>query len=108
MAHNADDIKKYEGKTVKFRCKALVRKKLPKGSFIVGRHIMTCCADDMAFLGYVCKYAAAGSLKQKEWVKVTATVTREFWEGYQGQGPVLHAVSVVKTKAPKEEVISFV
>ena len=46
-------------------------------------------------------------LKQKEWIKITATVTREYWEDYQGEGPILHAISVEKTKAPKEEVISF-
>ena len=39
---------------------------------------------------------------------MTATITREYWEDYKGEGPILHAVSVVKTKAPKEEVISFV
>ena len=27
---------------------------------------------------------------------------------YGGEGPVLHASSVIKTKAPKDQVISFV
>lgn len=103
-----DHLDRYLGKKISFVAQVLLPENGPKDCFVPGRMAMTCCADDMAFLGYVCKYAAAGSLKQKEWVKVTATVTREFWEGYQGQGPVLHAVSVVKTKAPKEEVISFV
>ena len=40
-------------------------------------------------------------------MKVTAVMAKEYWEDYQGEGPVLHAVSVEKTKAPKEEVISF-
>ena len=69
---------------------------------------MTCCADDMAFLGYACEFPGAGALKQQEWVEVTATVAREYWEDYKGEGPVLHATSVVKTKAPKDPVISFV
>ena len=55
----------------------------------------------------LCEFAGAGSLKQKEWVKVTATVTKEYWKDYNGEGPILHAVSVEKTKAPKEEIISF-
>ena len=47
-------------------------------------------------------------LKNKEWVEVTATVNKEYWADYKGEGPVLHASKVEKTKAPKEEVISFV
>ena len=68
---------------------------------------MTCCADDMAFLGYACAFPGADALKQREWVKVTAVVAKEYWEDYKGEGPILHAVSVEKTKAPKEEIISF-
>ena len=79
-----------------------------KGYFVPGRMAMTCCADDMAFLGFACEYAGADSLKEKEWVEVTATISKEYWKDYQGEGPILHASSVVKTKAPKEEVISFV
>ena len=67
----------------------------------------TCCAEDMAFLGYACKYDKSTELTNKEWVEVTATVHQEFWKDYNGEGPVLHAVSVVPTKKPKDEVVSF-
>ncbi len=72
-----------------------------------GRMAMTCCAEDMSFLGYVCRFAGAAALKQREWVKVTAVVKEEYWADYNGKGPVLYAEKVEKTKAPKEEVISF-
>ena len=52
-------------------------------------------------------YAGADELKQKEWVKVTARVAKEYWADYKGEGPILHAVSVEKTKAPRDSVISF-
>ena len=68
---------------------------------------MTCCAEDMAFLGYACEYAGTKDLKQKEWVKVTAKVAKEYFADYKGEGPVLHAISVEKAKAPKDPVISF-
>ena len=58
-------------------------------------------------MGYVCEFAGAGSLKDRDWVKVTATVAKEYWKDYNGEGPVLHAVSVEKAKAPKDEIISF-
>ena len=54
-----------------------------------------------------CQYEGAENLKQREWVQVTATVKKEYWKDYEGEGPILHAVSVIKTKAPKNEVISF-
>lgn len=102
-----DHLERYIGKKIQFTAMVLLPEKFPKGYFVPGRMAMTCCADDMAFLGYACEYASAESLKQKEWVKVTATVSKEYWKDYNGEGPVLHAISVEKTKAPKEEIISF-
>ena len=92
---------------LQFVAMVLKPENFPKGYFVPGRMAMTCCADDMAFLGYACEYEGAETLQQKEWVKVTATVSKEYWKDYNGEGPILHAVSVEKTKAPKEAVISF-
>ncbi len=102
-----DHMERYVGKTIEFLAMVLKPEGFPKGYFVPGRMAMTCCADDMAFLGYACEYAGADNLKQKEWVRVKASVTKEYREEYQGEGPVLHAVSVEKAKAPKNEIISF-
>ncbi len=102
-----DHLERYIGKKLQFVAMVLKPENFPEGYFVPGRMAMTCCAEDMAFLGYACEFAGAAALKQKEWVKVTATVSKEYWEDYKGEGPILHAVSVEKTKAPKEEVISF-
>lgn len=103
-----DHIERYEGKTVQFVGQVLKPKSFPKDYFVPGRMAMTCCADDMAFLGFACEYDSAYDLKEKSWVKVTAGVSFEYWADYHGEGPVLHAVKVETTKAPKEEVINFV
>ena len=102
-----ENIGRYLGKTVEFTAMVYKPDKFPKGYFVPGRMAMTCCADDMAFLGYACKFDGANELQQKEWVKVCATVNLEKFAGYKGDGPVLHAVSVTKTEKPKEEVINF-
>ena len=102
-----DHLERYIGKTLKFTALVLKPDGFPRGYFVPGRMAMTCCADDMAFLGYACEYEGADSLKQKDWVQVTATLSREYWEDYKGEGPMLHALSVEKTKAPKDEIISF-
>ena len=102
-----DHLERYVDKKLQFVAMVLKPEGFPEGYFVPGRMAMTCCADDMAFLGYACQYEGAGSLKQKEWVKVTAVVAKEYWDDYDGEGPVLHAVKVEKTKAPREEIISF-
>lgn len=102
-----DNLERYEGKTVQFVGMVLKPSDFPKGFFVPGRMAMTCCADDMAFLGYACEYEKASLLKDRQWVKVTAKVTKEYFADYGGEGPVLKAVSVEQTRAPKEEIISF-
>lgn len=102
-----DHLERYTGKTVQFVAMVLKPSDFPAGYFVPGRMAMTCCADDMAFLGYACKYDRCSELTNKEWVEVTATVHREFWKDYSGEGPVLHAVSVQPAKKPKEEILNF-
>mgnify|MGYP002564995231 CR=1 FL=1 len=102
-----DHLERYEGKNIQFLAMVLKPEEYPDGYFVPGRMAMTCCAEDMAFLGYACEFAGTKDLKQKEWVKVTAKVAREYFADYKGEGPVLHAISVEKAKAPKDPVISF-
>ncbi len=102
-----DHIERYLGKTVQFVAMVLIPENFPKGYFVPGRMAMTCCADDMAFLGFACEYDKVDTLTNKQWVKVTATVSKEYFADYNGEGPVLHAISVEQTKKPKEEVINF-
>ena len=103
-----DHLERYEGKTVRFTAMVLKPEQFPHNYFVPGRMAMTCCAEDMAFLGYACEYDQTDALTNKQWVKVTARVEKEYFADYQGEGPVLHALNVEPAKAPKEEVISFV
>ena len=103
-----DNLDRYVGKNIQFTAMVMKPPEYPKDHFIPGRMAMTCCAEDMAFLGFVCVYKGAESLKEQDWIKVTAKLEKEYWADYGGEGPVLHASSVIKTKAPAEKVISFV
>lgn len=102
-----DNLDRYIDKTIQFTAMVLKPKEFPKGYFVPGRMAMTCCAEDMAFLGYACEYDKTDKLTDKQWVKVTARVVKEYFADYGGEGPVLKAISVEQTKAPKEEIISF-
>lgn len=102
-----EQLERYIGKTVQFTAMVLKPKEFPKGYFVPGRMAMTCCAEDMAFLGFACEYDKTDNLTDKQWVKVTAKVAKEYFADYGGEGPVLKAVSVEQTRPPKEEIISF-
>lgn len=102
-----DHMERYDGKRISFVAMVYKPDKFPHGYFVPGRMAMTCCADDMAFLGFACEYDKIDSLKEKQWIKVTADVKKEYFKDYKGEGPVLHAVSIEETAAPKNEVISF-
>ena len=102
-----DHPEKYDGKTVKFKRMVYKAKGMPKNQFVPGRMAMTCCAEDMTFLGFACVYDKIDLYQERDWVKVTAVVKKEYFADYEGEGPVLYAESVTKAKQPKEPVISF-
>jgi len=74
-----DNAYRYENKKLVFLAMVLKPKGFPKDYFVPGRMAMTCCADDMAFLGFACEYEGASKLTEKSWVKVTATLSWEYW-----------------------------
>ena len=102
-----DNIDRYVGKTVSFTANALIADGFPKDMFVPGRAVMTCCAEDIQFLGFPCFSDKRSTLKDKDWVKISCKVAKEYFEGYKAEGPVLKALTVEKCKAPKNEVISF-
>lgn len=102
-----DHIERYEGKKIVFTAMTLVSPQFPKGYFVPGRMIMTCCAEDVSFLGYVCQYDGADTLKNRQWIKVTVIPKKEYYADYHGEGPVLHAVSVTPASKPAHEVIGI-
>lgn len=102
-----DHLERYEGKKLTMQVMVMHPDKFPKGYFIPGRMAMTCCAADMAYIGYACEYADNEKFKDKDWIVLTAVLKKEYFADYKGEGPVLHAISVEKSKEPKDAVISF-
>ncbi len=102
-----DHAERYFNKTIVFTAMVMKPPRFPKGAFVPGRMAMTCCAEDMTFLGYVCKYDKADTVKDRSWVRVEVSVKVEFWKDYKGEGPVLYASKVEPAEKPKQEVIGF-
>lgn len=103
----SEEPDKYEGKTVRFRCKALVRKKLPKESIVVGRHVMTCCVDDIQFAGLVCQLQGKDYPEDNSWIMLTAKLNFKFNIAYGRKGPVLSCAGLEACGAPEQEVATF-
>ena len=102
----AENTSDYIGKTVKIRA-LVMRNKLinAKSEIIVGRQIMTCCADDITYKGLLCKTPGAKDFAQGEWVLLTAKISFEKHRVYRDdKGPVLTAISIEKTNAPEKPV----
>lgn len=102
-----DHPEKYDNKVVRFTARVLRTPAFPKGSFLPGRNAMTCCADDVAFIGFLCYFDQAASLKSRQWVEITARLRWQYCEAYKDEGPVLYAASVEQTQSPKEDLVYF-
>ena len=102
-----EEPKKYDGKTVRFKCRALQRKKIPSGSFIVGRHVMTCCVEDIQFAALVCQCDKADTVKDDSWMILTAKLNFKFHRAYGRKGPVLGYISAEECPAPEQPVATF-
>lgn len=107
-----DEPKKYIGKKIQLKGLVYKPKKFNKGYFVPGRFAMTCCADDVAFIGFVCKSNKENEvfveqLINREWVKIIATIRYEFQKEYRRKGPVLYLEKIEKTEKPNQELVYF-
>lgn len=103
----SEEPKKYENKTVRFKCRALVRQKMPDHTFIVGRHVMTCCVEDIQFAGLVCQWDKADTVKDDTWIILTARINFKFNRAYSKKGPVLTYIDSTPCEAPEQPVATF-
>lgn len=97
----------YANKTVRFKGQVYKGRRFKDKTFVPGRKAMTCCADDTAFMGYVCSYKDVASLENKQWVTVEAIIKYEFQMAYRKKGPVLYANKVTAAEPAKDELVYF-
>ena len=80
---------------------------VPKGCFIAGRHIMTCCVQDIQFAGIICVWDRADEIRNDEWAIITARLDYKFHRAYGRKGPVFTVQSVQEVEKPEEPVATF-
>lgn len=98
---------RYEGKVVKFKG-IIAKDPNPKNkTSVIGRHIMTCCANDIAYQGFVFKSPDEDKFKTRDWAIIVGKIKSEKHPLYNGDGPVIYAQSIEKANKPENEVATF-
>lgn len=103
----SEEMNKYHGKVVKFKGIIANDPRLPANSTVIGRHVMTCCVDDIQYSGMICVFKEAKKLKTRDWITVKGTVKIEANKLYRGKGPVLYVEETEFAVQPKQEVATF-
>ena len=102
-----DHQETYNGKTLKLT--GMIQKPggLDKGFAVFGRYAMTCCADDVQFMGFLCKADDWSQIKSGQYVTVTARMEYKFMAEYGEEGPVFYAEEIVPAQKPEDELVYF-
>ena len=94
---------RYEGKTVRLVGQAFPENSIPKGYYYFGRYAMTCCANDIAQIGWVTQ----GSLKPnpRQFYRLTAKCSKV---RSQDQDVVMFSeLQAEPASKPKEKYVTF-
>lgn len=102
-----ENYRKYDGKKVEFLGLVYNPDKMKKGMMVPGRFAMTCCIEDVTFLGFKCKYPDSKKIPHKSWIHIVAEIHVEFAREYKGKGPVLYPVSIEMAEKPEDELVYF-
>ena len=102
-----ENKERYDGKKVRFRAKIMKSRRFEPGIFVTGRNIMTCCAEDIRFMGYLCKADFESKLKARDWIWLTAKIGYEYREEYGQEGPVLYGETYEMTGPPEVDTVYF-
>lgn len=100
---------RYVGKEIRFNARFCESAEPGKKHFVPGRHIMTCCEDDIEFLGFLCNYTQDINYEHGEWIRVTVKFDYGPCEMYGPgeEGPVLELVESKNGIQPEQELVTF-
>ncbi len=102
-----DDPFKYDGKTMTFKALTAKNDKFPANTFAVGRHIMTCCVEDIQYCWLAAQIDDGNEPANKSWVTVTGKISVQKHKLYRGKGPLLLVRGIEPAEAPEQPVATF-
>lgn len=98
---------KYEGKNIKVKGVAGTNPNYPKNIFAFGRNAMTCCEDDIAFLGLLCQTKEPIKLEGKKWIEIDGVIYNKYIEQQQRNIPFIAVNSYKFIDKLEEDLIYF-
>ena len=101
-----DHPDRWAGKMVHMKLIMCHSKKYP-GIHCPGRFVMTCCENDIQFMGLIAKGMNLNQYQNRDWVEVTGRMAVEKHAAYKGKGPVMHVISIGPCEKPQQEVVTF-
>ncbi len=97
---------RYDGKTLRVTAKAYRVKDLPKNCYVLGREAMTCCANDIGGIGFVCTFKGPQPA-ENQWLDFTVKAQKGYSMLHDRQAIILIEQKVSAGKAPKEDLVYF-
>ena len=97
---------RYDGKRIHARGRAFRMDGMPKDCYVFGRHVMTCCAEDIGGIGFLCKFAGSAP-KANDWIFLDAKVEKSFSPLHNAEAIILLEQKVSPANPPKEELVYF-
>ena len=79
---------------------------MPKNCYVFGRHVMTCCAEDIGGIGFLCQFSGEAP-KTNDWIFLDAKVEKSFSPLHNTDAIILIEQKVAKAGPPKEELVYF-
>jgi len=98
---------RYLGKTLRFRAQVMKDRRIGHGIFVPGRMAMACCEEDTSFIGFICKSDQAETLRNGQWITLTAKLAEEYARAYRAKGPVLYAESIEEADPIPDDMVFF-
>lgn len=97
---------RYDGKLIRTKCRAFKMQDMPKRCYVLGRHAMTCCVDDIGGIGFLCKYRDKDP-ETNAWLMVTAKAEAAFSPMHGRDALILIEEKREKADPPAEELVYF-
>lgn len=100
------EASKYKGKEMSFA--GMIKSKGIKGEdkFVIGRPVMTCCEEDIEFMGVRCQNKSSGSVEHNKWARVTGRIAMGK-SRQEGEVPVLVVSDIEYTDMPENILATF-
>ena len=102
-----DNPKRYDGKRVKIKGITLKNNNMAKDQFALARPAMTCCEDDISLAAFLNWYSKSNTVKNKQWVEVTARMVYEFNDTLGDESIIFYTESIEECEPPQEEMVYF-